>query len=381
MTRRVILVSDLATWAGTERHVAGLLRCAAARHDLEVTYVTSEDGPVRALAESLGHSTAIVPRPNAAAYVAGIARLFGRLRPDVVHAHSGSAPCLAGRLVGVPRLLWTRHGLPLRAWDAPDGAASSASASALARDAWKSRLAHELLCVAGSDAQWLHRHEQVPLTKLTTIPNGLPNAFEHAGRGATILERDRAREELGIPFDAVALALVGRLASQKAPGRALEVIAGLRRLPGMQNARLYFLGEGPESQPIREQAASLGISDRVHLLGARTGASDFLRGFDLVLLPSTWEGLPYVALESLAAGVPVLCTPVGGLPDLLAFESDLLAPWGVAAWVERAHATLSWTPARRGAYFEAASRQLREFDENEMATQVFARYQAQGQRA
>ena len=81
--------------------------------------------------------------------------------------------------------------------------------------------------------------------------------------------------------------------------------------------RVFIIGDGPELANLKKLSASLGVNNSVHFLGFIENASNLLMAFDLFVLPSKKEGLPYVALEAKQAGVPIITTAVGGLPTII----------------------------------------------------------------
>jgi glycosyltransferase involved in cell wall biosynthesis len=110
--------------------------------------------------------------------------------------------------------------------------------------------------------------------------------------------------------------LVGRLAAQKRPDVAIRALARLReRRP---DAVLDVVAHGPLEREAAVLVAELGLGDRVRLLGKRDDVPDLLAQAECFLLTSDYEGCPYTVLEAMAAGVPVVATRVGGLPELVA---------------------------------------------------------------
>ena len=151
-------------------------------------------------------------------------------------------------------------------------------------------------------------------SRVTVVPNPAPALPQ-------LPPREAARAALGIRGFAVGTA--GRLTAQKALGDALEAVA---RVPDVE---LLVLGDGPERNSLERHGARLGISDRVHFLGAgtRDDVIGLFQAVDAVLLTSAWENLPHTLLEALAVGTPVISTPVGGIPEVLADgENGLLVP-------------------------------------------------------
>jgi glycosyltransferase involved in cell wall biosynthesis len=113
----------------------------------------------------------------------------------------------------------------------------------------------------------------------------------------------------------------------------------------MANPRLYFVGKGPDRAALEQRAAASGASARIRFVGALgpEQIGDWYRSADFLCLPSHNEGVPNVVLESMALGLPVLATRVGGIPEVLPeFAGVMVAPQAV---VELADAMASM-PAR-----------------------------------
>ena len=85
------------------------------------------------------------------------------------------------------------------------------------------------------------------------------------------------------------------------------------------DARLVIVGDGPERHRLVRYTEELGIAERVRFVGPKFGADKVgtLAGADVMVLPSYSEGLPYAMLEAMAAGIPVIVTPVGAIPDVV----------------------------------------------------------------
>lgn len=149
---------------------------------------------------------------------------------------------------------------------------------------------------------------------------------------------DRLRRELGLQPDARVVGAVARLASQKRLERLLEAAA---LLP--PHVHCVLAGSGPRRGELGERAAALGIEDRVHFLGHRDDVADVLALLDVFVICSDREGLSNAMLEAIAAGVPVVSTPVSGAEDALEPLTDGIAPGiitspeppAIAAAVER----------------------------------------------
>jgi glycosyltransferase involved in cell wall biosynthesis len=93
-----------------------------------------------------------------------------------------------------------------------------------------------------------------------------------------------------------------------------------------RSLRLSIIGDGPEREHLREQAARLGIAERVTWHGAIAKAGTFLPAFDAYVLSSRTEGTPIALFEAMHAGVPIVATTVGGVLDVVASDQALLIP-------------------------------------------------------
>jgi glycosyltransferase involved in cell wall biosynthesis len=100
------------------------------------------------------------------------------------------------------------------------------------------------------------------------------------------------------------LGVVGRLTGQKGIDRVLDALSLMGRRP---DVTLVVIGEGEDEHELRAQASALGLGDAVHWMGRRPGQAS-MPAFDVLVVPSRYEGFPYVLLEGLWAGLAVVAT-------------------------------------------------------------------------
>lgn len=195
----------------------------------------------------------------------------------------------------------------------------------------------------------------IPTAALRCIANG-------AASEGTPLSRSDARRSLGLPAEGLVLGWVGRVSVEKGPDLLIEAFAQLAE----PAAVLCVIGDGNEREQTRARAERAGLADRVVFAGARRGASLLLAAFDLVVLSSRTEGTPMILLEAGAAGVPVVATPVGGVPDALGADGGWLAKSTDPAAIARAIGEALAQPAERVRRADALQRRLstREREEN-----------------
>lgn len=134
------------------------------------------------------------------------------------------------------------------------------------------------------------------------------------------VDRTEARTALGLPADAPVVGAVARLSAQK---RLDRLLVAASRMPGVHVA---LTGEGELDADLRALAAGLGIQDRVHFLGFRTDVARVLSALDVFAVTSDREGMANAMLEAMAAGVPVVSTPVSGAEEALLPDREGRAP-------------------------------------------------------
>ncbi len=146
------------------------------------------------------------------------------------------------------------------------------------------------------------------------------------------------------------------------------------RFPGLA---VVILGWGHLHHGLLDQAAALGVGDRVHLPGHRTDARMLLDAADVFVLPSRHEGMPLVLLEAMDAGLPVVATRVIGSEEVVAHgETGFLVPPEDPAALGAALALLLADPGLRARFGRAARRRFRErFTQRRMAAATAAVYE------
>ncbi len=222
--------------------------------------------------------------------------------PDLLHAHSTKAGLLT-RLVGfltrIP-VIFTAHG-----WIFSEEAPLWKRRLFVLLETWAAKATTAIICVSYYDYDLALHYGVAPSEKLTVIHNGVdPKVFQNRDPGAV-------RAALQIQ-DSPVLTMVGRLAPPKDPFTLLEAWALLDEKPF-----LLLVGAGELLDPIGSYLENRPGRERVRLLGERHDIESILMATDIFVLSSRKEGLPYTIIEAMMAGLPVVASQVGGLPELV----------------------------------------------------------------
>lgn len=279
----------------------------------------------------------------------GIARLRTALRefgPDIVHTHTAKAGLL-GRLAAAgleprPRIVHTFHGHVLRGYFArPVTMALAAIERRLAR------VSDAIVAVGPRVADDLVDTFRVAARdRVIVIENGID-----LEPYVTMQSRERARAELGLPLDVHAPCIVVPARLARIKGHDLLFDALEHPALAQRELDVVLLGDGPLRSRIESRARGLRARARIHCVGFVDAPERVLPAADLVVLPSRNEGQPLALLEAMAAGVAVLATAVGGVPDLVTDGIDgfLVEPGNAARLAQRIAGALDDPVARAAA--------------------------------
>jgi glycosyltransferase involved in cell wall biosynthesis len=254
-----------------------------------------------------------------------LAQLLRRQQIDLAHLHTEMGfiyGVLAARLAGTPGVLYTEHGRDFPA-------------------SVRKTLANRVLSISGVHTvpvsaalrDDLVAYEHFPLSRMTVIPNGVPDPPRPDDAAIRSL-----RGEMGAADDDILLGTVGGLKKVKDHAGLIGAMPSLiARHPG---ARLAIVGGGILHEALQQEIRRLNLEKRVVLTGERKDVAPYLHAFDIFVLSSRNEGMPLCLLEGLAAGKPVVSMNVGGVSEALAdgVEGFLIPPADYARFVER----LAW---------------------------------------
>ena len=226
-------------------------------------------------------------------------RVLRRFRPDVVHTHLGAIH------YALPSLALRRRVVKIHTLH------STAEREALLPI--MNRLAFLLgfRPIAIADAVAASMRSVYGIRDPLIIPNGIPvSTYERPD-----VPRDLWRRREGVADSDFVFVSVGRLSEQKNHALLLRAFAAIST--EVPRALLLIAGEGHLRDDLDRAAHSLGVAARVRLLGLRKDVPSLLKASDVFVLSSDVEGNPLCVMEAMAAGLPVVGTAVGGVPELI----------------------------------------------------------------
>jgi len=187
--------------------------------------------------------------------------------------------------------------------------------------------------------------------------------------------RKQKREELGIANDSVVLLSVGELIKRKNHETVINALANIR-----DKDFVYLIcGRGELEAPLNALAHSLGLENKVKLLGFRTDISEICLAADTFVFPSHQEGLPVALMEAMAAGLPIVCSSIRGNTDLLEDEKGgyLVPPLDVQGFA-RSIDDLLQQPELRWNMGQWNRKEIQKYDVKIIEQDMFQLYKALG---
>jgi glycosyltransferase involved in cell wall biosynthesis len=347
-----------ASRGGMSRHILDLVATLPRDRYEPCAVIAPDDERIRDALAAIG--VAFVPLPMADRLdiladrrtVHALADTLADLRPDLVHLHSNKAALVGTQAIRKlsprPVTVFTAHNVPSfekGAW--PMRWAGRRALSGIGRDVDRTIavslfMAERLITDAGFDAR-----------RVDVVYNGVDAAAVRTEVGAA--DRDAIRGAAGIPVDATVVGTVGRLVRDKGIDTLLRAVASLEG----RHDELWTLivGDGPDEERLRAAAREHLIADRVVFAGFVDDPYPMLAAMDIFALPTLMESFGMAAIEAMAAGLPVVASNVGGIPEVINDDMDgmLVAP-GQPAALAAILGCLIVDPSLRGRLSEEAAR-------------------------
>jgi len=342
----VLLVLEAAE-SGTGRHLRTIAHEFCRRGvDVHVACATRRDPTFRAALDELRSAGAHVEEVDMGRKVRPfedtlailhLCRLFRRIRPDVIHLHNSKAGALgriAAAFAGARAVVYSPHTFAFL-----DRSSTWRSRFFLLVEWALAPLTDHLVAVSESGRELALRHHLAPPGRATAIPNGLDESLVAA-------RPSRVEAEPGSRRGTIRLGFVGRLELQKAPDRLVDLAAELDRR-GLE-FELEIIGAGSLLEVCERSSRERRLGARVQFLGRVDDPDPFYRSWDLFVIASTYEGLPYSVLDAMSWELPVVGFDVVGVNDLVVpgLTGYLAAPFRVVEMADHVM-ELAADPPRR----------------------------------
>lgn len=244
-----------------------------------------------------------------------LAKLYQKLKPDIVHLSSSKAGIVGSfaKLLHAPCsmvVVYTVHGW---IFNEPLGIIKKNFYL------WLERITAELKAkiIVLSDLDFeTGRKIGIQTNKLTMIPLGINPPL-------SVLKKPEALKSLArlgnLPFLAsdFIIGTIANLYPTKGLDTLVEAVKIIKKTTAVDRFKFVTIGEGEERSKLESLIQSNNLNENVFLIGAVENAEQYLPMFDLFVLPSRKEGLPYVIMEAMNTSVPIISTDVGGIPSLI----------------------------------------------------------------
>jgi len=316
----ILYFSNEPTRGGAEEHLLTLLR------GLDRTYfqplLACPPQLAGKLRPDLPNDVEVFPislrKLSHAAAMLRLAQVLRERAVKILHSHLFYASLFAspiGWICGVPVIIETPHVREdwRRGW----------LKSKFVVDRIVGRVVTRYVAVSHANKRYLVEEKALAKEKITVIHNG--SDLQRFCPGQT--SSSNLRQSLGFGTDDPVLMVIGRLEPQKGHKVLLEAMPSIRR--AFSSVRLVCVGTGSLHDELLSLVRDLGIEDAVRFVGFQMDVAEWLNLADVTVLPSFYEGLPLVAIESLAAAKPVVATAVDGSGEVVVDgETGLMVPPG-----------------------------------------------------
>ena len=293
-----------ATWGGAQRYVYDLATHLP-REQFEPVVAYGESGRLaKMLSEAEVKTYGLSSLARDVAVISDIKSFFEilrtlrKIRPDIIHLNSSKAAALgalAARLLGVKRIIFTVHGWPF------NEKRNESARVLIYLVSWLTGfLSHSVIVVSRSD-EMQGRRMRLVREKIHYIPVGIETPH--------FVARAEALKALGLAkTSAPRIVTIAELTGNKGLRYGIETISILKS--EHIDVEYTIIGAGEQRAELEDVAMEFGVEERVKFAGFIDNAARYLKAFDVFLLPSVKEGMPYVLPEAAAAGLPIVTTTV-----------------------------------------------------------------------
>ncbi|MFH1255417.1 MAG: glycosyltransferase family 4 protein [bacterium] len=320
--RKILYFITQSEFGGAQRHIFDL--ADNLKNDFKIAVAFGQQGNNGKLAKILHENNIeyfiipnlkrdISPVSDILALIA-IIKLIKRHKPDIIHLNSSKISILGSMAAFITgtKAIYTVHGWvfnePMPEWK---------KSFYKFAEKFTAKFKRKIICVSEYDYQTALKNKIAPMEKLAVIHNGIAPMEFHS--------KEKARQILNSQNSDLLIGSIGNLYKTKGFEylvRAADILVNKNKIP----AKFLIIGQGDEKEKIKNLIAEYNLENNFILAGQIDQAAKLLKAFDIYACSSVKEGLPYSILEAMNAGLPIVSTDVGGIPEMIKHEkTGLLA--------------------------------------------------------
>ncbi len=322
--RRLLFLITTADWGGAQMFVFQTA-LAAKQHGHDVMIAAGEAGELGDRCTQAGlrfEQLHMVKRNISPLYdlaaIHEIRQLLREWKPGAVHLNSSKMSVvgsIAASLEKIPCIIYRIGG-----WAFLEDLPAWKKQFYLLAEKWTASKKDIIVTVHPGDEDLARKLKITPRGPLMTIPNGIDLVrFDRE-----LLVKGEARRRLGLALDKLVIGTIANYYPPKDIPGLLETIAPLAR--SNENLQFVIIGDGPEREAVQTTFKKLNLENRIILAGRLEDAQQYLSAFDIFLLASTKEGMPWTLLEAMAARLPCIATDVGACRWMIGTDAGIIVP-------------------------------------------------------
>ena len=330
--KKILYVITKSNWGGAQRYVFDLATNLP-ENEFDAVVVTGGNGPLIKKFDAAGVKTIPIPYLQRDVNILkellsflDLLKIFRAEKPDIIHLNSskvGGLGALAAFVAKLtiknykPKTVFTVHG-----WAFKENRSLLWQITIFLICWFSSLFQDKIILVDTADFETAKKF--IPLRKLVLIFNGIGKI--------NFLPREEARIFLGqkkggIESDTILIGTIAELIKNKGLNYLIDAAELIKPRVANKELRIIIIGDGEDREKLQKQIKSLGLEEGVFITGFVPDARHYLKALDIFVLPSLKEGLPYSVLEAMAAGLPIIASQIGGIPDLIEQDKEgLLVP-------------------------------------------------------
>jgi len=321
--KKVLYVITKSVWGGAQRYVFDLATNLP-KDRFEIAVATGGTGPLFSKLRDEDIRTIAIPGLERDIHILKefltlwhLFKIFHQEKPNVIHLNSSKIGALGAFAAFIYKLVACRLSLAtiftVHGWGFKEERPHWQNFLIWLTTWFSSLFQNKIILINTTDFETAKKF--IPERKLALIFNGInsPDFLPREDARAFFAEKIR----LPVATNTKVLGTIAELTKNKGVNYLLEAVNQMFMRFNLINLKVVIVGSGEDENKLRNQINKLGLQNSVHLVGFLPDAPRYLKAFDIFVLPSLKEGLPYTIMEAMSTGLPVVASRAGGIPDLV----------------------------------------------------------------